>query len=195
MRAKFRLCWQTQQLGLLLECFLTVQGARSISFGRWWLDWELKEEEAVGARNILACGLSSLWSLFSNRPSLQKDSIRWWGELYHPVPSSRGRTQKMSVCPHQTPTSLPRVFLCLTFHCRSSSGLEARSPTCPYPTHLCSLGFVFRSGRPGTQTFFSKRCFYQLTLLSTLYLQRMEICRQMQIQTNTLSSISPYSVS
>jgi len=55
--------------------------------------------------------------------------------------------QKTSVSPQQTPTSPPRAFLCLSFHCRSSSGLETRSPPCPHPLHLCSPGFVFGSGR------------------------------------------------
>lgn len=55
--------------------------------------------------------------------------------------------QKTSVPPQQIPTFLPRAFLCLSFHCSSSSGLEIRSPPCPHLMHLCSPGFVFGSGR------------------------------------------------
>lgn len=100
MRAKLPLCWQTQQPGLLLQLFLTIHGAQSSSFGKGWLDWELKREEAVGARSTLACGLSSLWSLFPNCPSLQKDAVRWWGELYHPEPPSCGRAHCATGHPH-----------------------------------------------------------------------------------------------
>lgn len=118
MRAKLPLCWQTQQPGLLLQLFLTIHGAQSSSFGKGWLDWELKREEAVGARSTLACGLSSLWSLFPNCPSLQKDAVRWWSELYHPEPPSCGRAHcatghppTKDQCPplNKSPPSFPEL--------------------------------------------------------------------------------------
>lgn len=119
------------------------------------MDWEPEEEEAVGARNTLACGLSCLWSLFPNCPSLQKDTIRWWDELYHPVPSSRGRAHcatghpptKDQCVPSTNPHLPSQSFPLPQFSLQELLGIGNKSPPCPHPMHLCSPGFVFGSGR------------------------------------------------
>ena len=127
--------------------------AAPLGEGGWTGNLGRGGEEAVGARNTLTCGLISLWSLFPNCPSLQKDTVKWWGEVYHLVPSSCGRAH------------------CATGHwptkdqCVPSTNPHLPSQSFPLPQFslqkLLGIGNKVPSVSPSSTSLFSRLCLWK----------------------------------